>query len=91
MDKIHHDLSITGDKGGTRAMAYMNLLLQRGYKKTVMAGWHVTGMYATNSPGKALPPMYRIDSGAKIATNYHVKLSWLEGLPKVEGRFGCPD
>jgi hypothetical protein len=49
MDKTHHGLSITGEKGGTRAMAYMNPLLQRGHKKTVKAGRHVTGVYATNS------------------------------------------
>ena len=57
MDETHHDLSITGDKGGTRAVTYTNPLLQRGYKKTVKAGRHVTGVYATNSAWEALPPM----------------------------------
>ena len=54
-------------------------------------GQHVTGVYATNSAGEALPPLYIFDSGAKIESNYRVKLSWLEGLPVIEGRFGCPD
>ena len=63
MDETHHNLSITGGKGGTRAMAYMNPLLQRGHKKTVKAGRHVTGVYATNSSaGEALPPIYIFDS-----------------------------
>ena len=91
MDETHHDLSITGDKGGSRALVYSNPKLQRGYKKTVKAGRHVTGVYATNAAGEALPPLYIFDSGAKIESNFRVKLSWLDGLPKVTGRFGCPD
>ena len=89
MDETHHDLSITGDKGGSRSLVYNNPNLQRGYKKTVKPGRHVTGVYATNASGEALP--YIFDSGAKIETNYRVILSWLEGLPVVSGRFGCPD
>ena len=91
MDETHHDLSITGDKGGSRSLVYNNPSLQRGYKKTVKPGRHVTGVYATNASGEALPPLYIFDSGAKIEANYRIKLSWLEGLPVVSGRFGCPD
>jgi hypothetical protein len=32
MDETHHDLSITGDKGGSRSVVYHNLNYQRGYK-----------------------------------------------------------
>ena len=91
MDETHHDLSITGDKGGSRAIVYSNPNLQRGYRKTVKAGRHVTGCYATNSAGEALPPLYIFDSGAKVEANYRVKLSWLNGLPEVTGRYGCPE
>ena len=91
MDETHHDLSLTGDKGGSRSLVYNNPNLQRGYKKTVKPGRHVTGVYATNASGEALPPLYIFDSGAKIEANYRIKLSWLEGLPVVTGRFGCPD
>ena len=91
MDETHHDLSITGDKGGSRMLVYNNPSLQRGFKKTVKPGRHVTGVYATNAGGEALPPLYIFDSGAKIETNYRIKLSWLDGLPIVTGRFGCPD
>ena len=90
MDETHHDLSITGDKGGSRAVVYHNPNFQRGYKRTVKAGRHVTGAYATNAAGEALPPMFIFDSGAKIEDNFRVKLSWLEGLPVTTGRFGCP-
>ena len=35
--------------------------------------------------------MYIFDSGAKIDDNFQVKLQWLEGLPSIVGRFGCPE
>jgi hypothetical protein len=91
MDETHHDLSITGNKGGSRALVYSNRKLQRGYKKTVKAGRHVTNVYATNAAGEALPPLYIFDSGAKIESNFRAKLSWIHGLPTVTGRFGCTE
>jgi hypothetical protein len=90
MDETHHDLSITGDKGGSRTLTYKNPQLQRSGKTTVKPGRHVTGVYATNAAGESLPPLYIFDSGAKIEDNFRVKMEWLVGLPKVEGRFGCP-
>jgi hypothetical protein len=90
MDETHHDLSITTERGGPRSTMYHNPLLQRGYKRTVKAGRHVTGVYATNAAGETLPPMYIFDSSANIESNFRVKVSWLDGLPNVEGRFGCP-
>lgn len=90
MDETHHDLSITTEKGGPRSTMYHNPNLQRGYKRTVKAGRHVTGVYATNAAGEALPPMYIFDSSATMEKNFRVKVSWLEGLPTIEGRFGCP-
>ena len=90
MDKTHHDLSITGDKGGSRAVSYHNPLYQRGALRGVKSARHVTGVYATNAAGKALPPFYIYDSSAKSEANFRVKFSWLEGIPSVSGRFGCP-
>jgi hypothetical protein len=51
----------------------------------------VTGVYATNAAGEALPPMYIFDSGAKLEQNFRVKTTWLDGLPVIKGRFGCPE
>ena len=90
-DAKNHDLSITGDKGGSRSVVYHNPNYQRGYKRSVKAGRHVTGVYATNAAGEALPPMYIFDSGAKLEQNFRVKTTWLEGLPVIKGRFGCPE
>jgi hypothetical protein len=50
----------------------------------------VTRVYATNAAGESLPPMYIFVSGAKIEENFRVKLQWLDGLPTITGRFGCP-
>ena len=91
MDETHNDLSITGDKDGSRSVVYHNPNYQRGYKRTLKAGRYVTGVYATDAARETLPPMYIFDSGAKLEHNFRVKTKWLEGLPVVTGRFGCPD
>ena len=90
MHETHHDLSITGDKGGSRAVSYHNPSLPRGANRTVKSARHVTGAYATNAAGEALPPFYIFDSSAKSEENFRVRVSWLTGLPTVTGRFGCP-
>ena len=90
MDDTHHDLSATGDRGGPRAVMYHNPQYQRGCRRSVKSSRHVTGVYATNAAGEVLPPMYIFDSNAKTDENFRVKNSWLEGLPTITGRFGCP-
>ena len=90
MDETHHDLSVTGDRGGPRAVMYHNPKYQRGCRRSVKSSRHVTGVYATNAAGEVLPPMYIFDSNAKTDENFRVKNSWLEGLPTITGRFGCP-
>lgn len=50
----------------------------------------MTGAYATNAAGEALPPFFIYDSSAKSEGNFRVKVDWLVGLPKVTGRYGCP-
>jgi hypothetical protein len=90
MDETHHDLSITGDKGGSRAVTYHNPAFPRGATRGVKSARHVTGAYATNAAGEALPPFYIYDSSAQ-PENFQVKVEWLVGLPKVSGQYGCPD
>ena len=70
MDETHHDLSITGDKGGSRAVSYHNPLYQRGAVRGVKSARHITGVYATNAAGEALPPFYIYDSSAKVEANF---------------------
>ncbi len=90
MDETHHYLAITGDRGGSRAVSYHNPAFQRGAARGVKSGRHVTGAYATNAAGEALPPLYIFDLTAKSEENSCVKMDWLVGLPSITGRFGCP-
>ena len=60
MDETHHDLSDTGDKGGSRAVLYHNPLYQRVAVRGVKSARHVTGVYATDAAGEALPPFIYI-------------------------------
>jgi hypothetical protein len=90
MDETHHNLAISGDRGGSRAVSYQNPAFQRGASRGVKSGRHVTGVYATNADGEALPPFYIFDSTAKLEENFRVKMNWLAGLPSITGRFGCP-
>jgi hypothetical protein len=90
IDKTHHDLSITGNKGGSRAVSYHNPSHQRGATRGVKSAKHVTGAYITNAAGEGLPPFYINDSSAKSDDNFRVKVDWLVGLPTVSGTYGCP-
>jgi hypothetical protein len=56
MDKTHHDLSITGEKCGPRAVSYHKPAFQRDATRGVKSARHVTGAFATNAAGEALPP-----------------------------------
>jgi hypothetical protein len=58
MDETHHDLSVTGDRGGPRSVMYHNPRFQRGCKRGVKSSRHVTGVYATSAAGESIPPMY---------------------------------
>ena len=56
MDKSHHDLLITGDKGGSCVILYHDPTLQRGAQRGVKSARHVTGAYATTAAREGLPP-----------------------------------
>jgi hypothetical protein len=91
MDETHHNLSITGDIGGSRAVTFHDPTIQRGAARAIKAGRHVTGAYySTNADGEALPPFYIFDSVGKSDENFRVNAEWLVGLPSIRGRFGCP-
>ncbi len=91
MDETHRNLAITGDRRGLQAVSYHNPAFQRGAVRGVKSGRHVTGVYATNTAGEALPPFYMMfDLTAKSGENFCIKMDWLVGLPSITGRFGCP-
>ena len=37
-----------------------------------------------------MPPLYCFDSSATNEENYQVRPDWVEGLPRVRGKYGCP-
>ncbi len=90
LDETHHNLAITGDRGGSRAVSYHNPAFQRGAARGVKSGRHVTGVYATNAAGEALPSFYIFNLTDNSELNFRVKMDWLVGLPLIAGRFGCP-
>ena len=91
MDETHHDLSITGDKGGSHSVSYHNPSLQRGANRGIKSARHVTGAYATTAAGEALSPFYIYDLSAKRKENFRVRVEWLAGLFLISGWFaGCP-
>ena len=50
----------------------------------------MTGIYGSNAAGEVMPPVYCFDSSAENNENFQVKPSWVEGLPQVRGKYGCP-
>jgi hypothetical protein len=50
----------------------------------------MTGIYGANAAGEALPPIYCFDTKAQTEDKFQLKQSWVQGLPKVKGRYGCP-
>ncbi len=56
MDETHQNLASTEDRGGSHAVLYHNPAFQRGAVRGVKPERHVTGVYATNAKGEALPP-----------------------------------
>ncbi|KAI2502638.1 hypothetical protein MHU86_11832 [Fragilaria crotonensis] len=49
IDETHHNMAITGDRGGSCAVSYHNPAFQRGAVRGVKPGQHLTGVYATNA------------------------------------------
>ena len=67
MDKeTSHDLLVTAEKGGPRAISYHNPMYKRVGKQAVKRSCHGTGVYATSAAGKTLPPMYVYNSSTNL-------------------------
>ena len=50
---------------------------------------HTTGIYGANAAGEEMPQIYCYDRSAGDEDNLQIKPSWVEGLPKMRGRYGC--
>ena len=48
------------------------------------------GIYRSNAAEEVMPPIYYFDSSAKNNDNFQAKPSWVNGLPAVQEKYGCP-
>ena len=76
MDETHHDLGICGDKSGYRNVTYHNPGMQRSGSAATKSSRHITGVYASNAAGEALPPMYIFDTTVQSKENFQVRPEW---------------
>ena len=66
------------------------LICNTGTEKSTRGSRHTTGIYGANAAGEVMPPLYCFDSSCANEENYQVRPEWVEGLPTVKGRYGCP-
>ena len=72
-------------------LTYLQHIIQYiGTERGTRGSRHTTGIYGANAGGKVMPPLYIFDSSATNEENYQVRPEWVEGLPSVRGRYGCP-
>ena len=89
-DETDHPFTTENDKGGSRSVRWGDLKLGKGTERGTRGSRHTTGIYGSNAAGEAMPPVYCFDSSAANIENYQVKSTWVDGLPKVRGKYGCP-
>ena len=90
-DETDHPLSNEDDKGGPRAHTYKNPHLPRPGGSSTRGNRHTTGVYGTSELGETLPPLYIFYYGAQTDDGLRINKKSVLGLPKVRGRFGCPN
>ena len=78
------------ERGGSRSIRWGDPSLAKGTEKGTRGSCHTSGIYGSTAAGEVMPPVYYFDSGAANEENFQVKPSWVEGLPKVRGMYGCP-
>ena len=89
-DETDHPLSTQNDKGGSRAIQWGDSSLPKGTNVGCRGSHHTTGIYGANTAGEPMPPVYCFDTSASVEDNFQLKHSWVDVLPKVCGRYGCP-
>ena len=89
-DQNDHQFTTKNEKGGSRSIRWGNPTLAKGSERGTRGLRHTTGISGANSAGEAMPPIYCYDSSAGDEENFQIKPSWVEGLPKVRGGYGCP-
>ena len=89
-DEAEHPFTTQDEKGGSRSIRWGDPNLAKGSERGTRGSRHTTGIYGTNGAGGAMSPIYCYYSSAGYEENFQIKPSWIEGLPKVRGTYGCP-
>ena len=91
LDETDISLSNDGDKGGPRSKTYINPDFPRLGGSGCRGGQrHNTSVLGTTATYKTMPPLFIFDTSAEKLENQKIHTKWVEGLPKVSGRYGCP-
>jgi hypothetical protein len=88
VDETHHEFSTKGKKGGSTAIRYTNLFFPGSGDRSVESTFHTTGLYGTTLAGKAMPPLFILNSNAKFEENYNIDPNVYVGLPIVNASYG---
>jgi len=89
-DKTDHPLLNEVDASEPQAISYTNPDLPRTGGSSTRKKRHITWVYGSTASYEIIPPLYVCDSKAKKTDSQKVKANWVDGLPKVRGRYGCP-
>ena len=84
------ELSKSSKKGGSLSIRWGDPNLEKGLECGTRGSRHTTRIYGANAAGEAMPPIYCYNISAGDEENFQIKPSWVEGLPKVRGSYGCP-
>ena len=62
----------------------------KGTEEANRVARHTTRIYISNAAYDVMPPIYFFISSADNSDNFQVKPTWVQGIPKVRGKYGCP-
>ena len=75
-------------------LLYLTIILQtilvKGTAQSTRGSRNTTWIYGSSAADEVMPPLYCFDSSAANEEHYQVQPEWVEGLPRVRGKYGCP-
>ena len=87
-DETHQRLSNAGDKGGSRATTYINVLVVRSGSRKVESQKHITSYIIVNGDDEVGPYTAIFDTSCDDEADRKLNVGWTAGLPRVNCQFG---
>jgi hypothetical protein len=84
-DESHQPLDNEHEKGGSRAMTFVDPSMNRSGSRSTRSHHHVTGNFGVNLAFEKLPELFIFSSKAK---NPQIKVDWVETLGFTRGKWG---